>query len=160
MLSPSNRAVVVALSDTLFPPEPDAPGGSTIIPEALEDLMSGMDSENAKELVLGLQILEFGAVPLFRGRFSRLPAAQRDRYLRGWMTSRIPFRRTLYRGIRGLFMNLYYADERTWPLMGYAGPPLCRPEAPPITERNPKKTHAKTTKATSPKTKKKKEDNA
>lgn len=124
MLSDRNRAIVEALADTLFPADDDAPAGSTIITDRLEDMMAGMPADDRGQLLMGLNLLEMGALPLHRGRFSKLEPSERERYLRGCMTSRITLRRSLYAGLRGLFANLYYSDERTWAHIHYAGPPL------------------------------------
>lgn len=123
------RAIVVAFADTLFPPAEDAPAGSAVLVEALEDLMAGMPEQDRSQLLIGLNLLEMGAVPIMRGRFSRLSPDERARYLRDCATSRITFRRSLYAGLRTLFANLYYSDERTWAHIHYAGPQVSRDTA-------------------------------
>lgn len=120
------RAVVRALADTMFPAAPDAPPGGEVVPDALEDLAASMDPAAVRELGIALHLLELGALPLHGRRFTRLSPSKRERYLRGWMGSRLGFRRTVYRALRGLVANLYYADERTWAHLGYAGPKAWR----------------------------------
>ena len=121
-----SRTVVAAVADTMFPAGPGAPAGSTIVPDALEDLAASLPEDDVKELAIGLRLVELGALPLHGRRFSKLDPEIRERYLAGWMRSRLPLRRTVYRGLRVLFGNLYYADERTWELIGYDGPQVQR----------------------------------
>jgi len=82
---PNLRPIVAAFADTLFPPEPDAPAGSAVVPDALEDLLASMDEAAVKRLGMALVLFEIGAVPLYGRRFSRLSAEGRERYLRGSM---------------------------------------------------------------------------
>lgn len=121
-----SRTVVAALADTLFPAGPDAPAGSVIVPDALDDLTASLPEDEVKELSMGLTMIELGAIPLHGRRFSKLGESARERYIAGWMRSRVPLRRTVYRALRVLFGNLYYADERTWALIGYDGPQVQR----------------------------------
>lgn len=115
-----------ALADTFFPPAPDAPAGSEVVPELLDDLLAGMDPEEVKQLGIGLALLDAGALPRYGRRFSRLGPADRVAYLTGWRGSRLHFRRNLYRVVRTLVTNLYYSDARSWPALGYAGPRVPR----------------------------------
>ena len=123
------EATVRALADTLLPEDGDAPPGSAIVPEALEDLLASMDAADAKQLTTVLGVFEVGAIPLHGRRFTRLSPAARERYLRGWMTSRIAPRRQIYRALRNLFLNLYYGHPAAWPHLGYEGPPVAKERA-------------------------------
>jgi hypothetical protein len=119
-----SRPIVAAFADTLFPLDPDAPAGSAVVPDALEDLLASMDEAAVKQLGMALVLFEIGAVPLYGRRFSKLSAERRERYVRGSMRSRFPVRRAIFRALRGLCASLYYADARSWPLIGYDGPPV------------------------------------
>lgn len=57
-------------------------------------------------------------------RFSRGSDAQKDAALRSWMTSRWRLRRVGFLALRNLAFLGWYAQEETWPLVGYAGPLL------------------------------------
>ena len=64
---------------------------------------------------------------LFDGRtapFSALDAAAQDRALRAWRDSRLPLRRSGFQGLRRLCLAMYYSDPRSYPSLGYPGPPL------------------------------------
>jgi hypothetical protein len=54
--------------------------------------------------------------------FLDMRADQQDRYLRGWMRSAFPFRRTAFKALKSLALACYYGDERAWPGIGYHGP--------------------------------------
>jgi hypothetical protein len=131
MLSKGTRAIAVAFADTLFPADDDAPAGSQVIVDALEDLMAGMLDDERNQLVIGLNLLEMGALPVMRGRFSKLSPDKREKYLRDCASSRLELRRSLYGALRYLFANLYYSDERTWSHIHYAGPQVKREEVRP-----------------------------
>lgn len=118
--------IVAALADTLFPEEPDAPSGASIVPDALDDLLAGMEPADVKQLQLALRLFELGAIPRYGRRFSKLAAPKRDRYVRSWMCSRLALQRTIFRALRNLCANLYYADPRTWELLQYEGPQVQR----------------------------------
>ncbi len=124
MLQRGPRAIVAAFADTLFPAEPDAPAGSEVVIDGLEDLMAGMLAEARSQLLMGLNLLDMGAVPLMRGRFCKLPRPKREQYLRSCATSRIALPRTLYASLRNLVATLYYADPRTWQHIQYSGPQI------------------------------------
>lgn len=111
-----------ALADTFFPAAPDAPAGSEVVPDRLDDLLASMDPADVKQLAIGVSLIEHGAIARHGRRFSSLGPEARERYLLGWKRSRLAFRRLLYRALRNLVTNLYYADERTWDTIGYAGP--------------------------------------
>jgi choline dehydrogenase-like flavoprotein len=61
-------------------------------------------------------------------RFTRLPAAARERYLLGWAHSRLPVKRQGFHAIKRLTEFLNYAKlpdgltNPNWPGIGYAGP--------------------------------------
>ncbi len=124
MLNP--EPIVAALADTLFPEEADAPSGAKIVPDALDDLLAGMDADDVKQLNLALRLFELGAIPRYGRRFSKLAAPKRERYARSWMRSKLAVQRTIFRALRGLCSNLYYADPRTWELLDYPGPQVQR----------------------------------
>jgi len=121
-----SEPIVAALADTLFPAEPDAPSGATIVPDALDDILAGMDPADVKQLQVALRLFELGAIPRHGRRFSKLAGPKRDRYVRSWMRSRLGLQRTIFRALRNLCANLYYADPRTWELLDYDGPQVER----------------------------------
>ncbi|GEM_PF-1191513 len=70
---------------------------------------------------LGLLLLEYGTF-IFAGKlkpFSRLSLEERDRYVRGWVESRIPIRRDLIKGVKGLCVASFYSDHQVMDHIGY-----------------------------------------
>ena len=120
------RPVVAAFAEAMFPAEPDAPGGSDIVPDALEDLLASMDPADVKQLHVALRLFELGAIPRYGRRFTKLSADKQERYALAWMRSRLALQRTIFRALRGLCANLYYNDARTWTLLDYDGPMVKR----------------------------------
>lgn len=60
---------------------------------------------------------------LFDGRvlpFTQLSPESQDRVLRSWRDSRLALRRSGYHALRRICLATAYADEKTWPAIGYA----------------------------------------
>jgi hypothetical protein len=127
MLSPSQRRTVQALADTLLPSIADGdPQGGDVVPDALADFLAHLDPSKRRALGIVLTVFDLAAIPLHGRRFSRLAPGARERYLQGWMTSRLAPRRAIYRSLKALCGFLYFQDERSWPLVGYDGPVVKR----------------------------------
>jgi hypothetical protein len=123
MLSPAQRAIVRALGDTLLPSiAPGDPPGGDVVPDALDDFIGHLAPKKQRELKVVLTLFDLAAVPLHGRRFARLSPERRAKYVEGWMTSRLPPRRIIFRSLRSLCRILYYEDDRTWNAIGYDGP--------------------------------------
>jgi len=59
-------------------------------------------------------------------RFTELDDAGQDASLRGWMTSRLGLRRLGFQALKNLSLLGWYAEEASWPLIGYQGPLIAR----------------------------------
>jgi len=62
---------------------------------------------------------------LFDGRalpFTQLSPESQDRVLRSWRDSRFALRRSGYHALRRICLATAYADEATWPALGYSPP--------------------------------------
>jgi hypothetical protein len=88
----------------------------------------GLDPAVSGVLPLALRLFEWGPLlfDLRLARFSDLSAAEQDASLRGWMTSRLPLRRTAFLGVRNLCFMGWYSQPEVWSLIGYQGPLLRR----------------------------------
>jgi len=124
-----SAAVVSALADTFFPPAADAPAGSDVVPARLDDLLASLEPADVKELAMAMTLFDMGALPRHGRRFSQLSAPKREAYLGGWMRSRIPLRREIFRQLHNLMKNLYYSDPASWSAVGYDGPPVGKERA-------------------------------
>lgn len=64
--------------------------------------------------------------------FTALESDAQDQVLREWRESRLEVRRTGYVVLRTLVAAAYFGDARTWPVVGYPGPPqgFHQPDAP------------------------------
>jgi hypothetical protein len=56
--------------------------------------------------------------------FDRMGDAQKDVYLREWMTSSWGFRRTAFQALKRLMMSMYYTHDKSWESIGFDGPLL------------------------------------
>jgi len=111
---------------------PDAPQvRDTRAVATVDAVCRGLDPAVSGLLPLALLLVEWSP-PLFDLRFARfttLGADGQDASLRSWMTSRLPFRRTAFLGLRNLCFLGWYSQPETWSLIGYQGPLVPRAAA-------------------------------
>jgi gluconate 2-dehydrogenase subunit 3-like protein len=90
----------------------------------VDALVTEWDAEAQGQLRTMLRVFEHGTYlfDLRRKRFTRLPPAQQDEYLTGWMNSTLGARRIVFRALKALSAGGFYDDPRTWPRLGYDGP--------------------------------------
>jgi hypothetical protein len=129
VLSPAEYATLAAIAERACPaPREGVPGANELDVAAMADAMFANAEPDVREgLKLGLRIVESGlagAVFFERVRpFTHLSGEERDRVLLAMRDSRVSVRRTLFRALTSLASSLYYGDPRTWPSIGYEGPP-------------------------------------
>ena len=105
---------------------------------AAEGLAKAADPAQVRQLRLVLRLVQSRLVNVaLTGRptaFRDLSPVDRERYLLGWASSRVPLRRSAFQAFRKLLTFLAYADPgqngSTNPLHGAIG---YRPERPPVT---------------------------
>src|SRR5262245_36379382 len=74
--------------------------------------------KDIRQLVVLFELLP--PLVIFRlSRFSRLPAADQDRYIEAWGTSGIGLLRTGFRVLKNLSVSTYYQNPATWKELGY-----------------------------------------
>lgn len=102
--------------------------GQVDVAAHVDALVVGWDAEAQSQLRTMLRVFEHGTYlfDLQRKRFTRLTAAQQDRYLDGWMNSTLGARRIVFRALKALAANGFYQDARVWRHLGYDGPWLGR----------------------------------
>ena len=126
-LTDKQRRIVVALGETLFPSTGEGdPCGSEVLPEAFDEFLPTLAADKRKELGKALALFDFVSIFRHGKRFSNLSLDRRAQYLERWMRSRIALCRIIYRALRETCALLYYQDRRTWPAIGYSGPPVSR----------------------------------
>ncbi len=70
---------------------------------------------------LGLLLMQYGTW-IFHGTiktFTSLPLEERDRYVSGWVTSRISIRRDLIKGVKALCMTSFYSNPEVMAHIGF-----------------------------------------
>jgi hypothetical protein len=121
-LSPRCRLIIRALVEVVKPRKPDfdLPVEDEIV--AFADLFVGYMPWHLKTAFpLGISLLEYGTL-IFQGTlrpFSRLLLAERERYVQGWVDSKISLRRDLIKGMKTLGLSCYYADPEVMAHLGY-----------------------------------------
>ena len=124
-LDDSKFAVLAAVAARVCAGVPTA--DAIEIAHAVEASMTTTPPEVREQFVQLLGFLESAAAGLFfDGRpqpFSRLTPAGQDEALFAFRDSRLGLRRAGYQALRKLCIGACYADARTWPGVGYPGPP-------------------------------------
>lgn len=122
-------SIAVSVAEAICPPPGDASPGAVAVgvAEKLDALFAGMAPAVQAEAKLLFSIFDNALMGLaFERRvapFSKLSLEARRASLQRWAESDVAFRRTAYLTLRGLCAAFYYCDERTWPGIGYPGPP-------------------------------------
>lgn len=121
-------STLVALVETVAPGNATVPGGVALgVAADLDALFSTLPPENGSEIALALGLIENALVgALLDGRprpFSRLPLERRAEIWAGWSTSRIPLRRTVYKGLNALILATTWGHPEVTASAGYPGPP-------------------------------------
>jgi hypothetical protein len=121
-------AILAAVSDRLCPGASGLPSAWELeVPESLDALMDRAHPGVVDELSMALWLVENPlagtALDLRASRFTVASPDEQDRSLDAWRTSRITARRQAFHAINGLVQATYWAHPRTWPHVGYAGPP-------------------------------------
>ena len=131
-LSPGEYSVLAAVARRICPaPRAGVPGADAIDVALLADRLFERADDDARDGVrTAIRIFENGlAGALFLERvtpFTALSPDAQDRTLLAFRDSRVGVRRSLYRALSGLCGSLYYGDPRSWPSVGYPGPPDAR----------------------------------
>ncbi len=127
--SPEEYATLAAIAVHACPaPRAGVLGADAIGVAAEIDAMFANAEDDLKAgLKMGLRIVESGlagAVFLERVKpFTQLSHEDQQRVLVAMRDSKVAVRRQLFRAFTGLASGVYYGDPRTWPSIGYPGPP-------------------------------------
>ncbi|MGH0033806.1 MAG: hypothetical protein ACQGVK_02120 [Myxococcota bacterium] len=121
-------AIVERMVDTGDPRAPAVRDTGTLA--VIDRTCAGLPADVTELLPTALWLFEWWPflLELRFQRFSRLAPEEQDASLRGWMNSRFGFRRLAFFALRNLSLLGWWAQEETWPLIGYQGP-LLRSEA-------------------------------
>ena len=128
-LSPAAQQVLRAVAATLVPDGPADLGDRV----AAKVATLPRPADRA-ELDLLLRLLDTRAVNLLLSGiptpFTRMTAAQRERCLRGWATSRLPPRRKAFQALKRLTTVTHYTTPGVAKTIGYPGPLSPPPHTP------------------------------
>ncbi len=146
----SQATVLRALADTLVPGS-EAVRLADHMSETIASLPHRADREELKRLLELLESRTANAMLAGIPRpFTAMSTPERERYLRGWATSRLPLRRKGFQALKRMATVIYYtardADGRSnpsWSRLGYPGP-LGPPPATPKPLRPLEVTHDET----------------
>jgi hypothetical protein len=122
VLEPRAFQVLVAVAMRVVPPSVDA----ATVAQGVDDLLRRAVPEAQRDFNKLLGLFE-NALPglIFDGRvlpFTRLSPESQDRVLGSWRDSRIALRRNGYHALRRICLAVAYANEASWPALGYSPP--------------------------------------
>ncbi len=128
VLDARSYSILAAIADRIAPGGEGFPTATALgIPEKIDALLASLEPEAAAEVVQLLYLFD-SALPgfLFDQRFQTFtssPPDVQDQVIDAWRSSRLAFRRTVYKALQGLISSAYYSTPEVYPLMGYPGPP-------------------------------------
>lgn len=128
VLDATEFAILAALAARLCPAEgAGAPGADKLaLAKLTDERLLTLDEETQKGVKIALRAFEnatFGALVGERLRpFTKLSEAQQDAIIERWRSSRIGFRRTVYKALSSLVASLYWGQPETWARIGYTLP--------------------------------------
>jgi hypothetical protein len=119
----------IVASDEPGVPSPDDVGVAEFADAYLFDLPLSLRHDFLRLLLVIEQFLPLGSG--FARRFTELGPAEQDRVLAEMESSHLEDLRAGFAAIKGVVMMGYYRDPSTFSILGYPGPLIGRPEAPP-----------------------------
>lgn len=132
VLSEKELAILAVVVDRLLPDAPPRLGAREArVAERIDRELAFHTPKMQRDLKAALLLVEHGGLlHLSASRFTSLSPAEQDARLEA-MAVGSDLERAAFSGLRTAAMFFYYADERTWPSIHYAGPlmPRKRPEA-------------------------------
>ncbi len=129
VLTEDEHAILAAIASRVCPRAgPDVPGADALgIALQADRLFENAGPEATAGVKSALALFESGLVGAMffeRARpFTQLAGEEQDAILLAWRDSSVTLRRTVFRALSALVSSLYYSDGRTWPGIGYPGPP-------------------------------------
>ena len=122
-LSPRHRHILKTLADTLLPASVGFPiaadDANLVIP--IEKLFEPLGKRGFAGIGSFLVFFEWAAlifIPRFKP-FTRLSPEDREKYLRGWQTSRIKYRRMIMLSLKALICLVFFSDPKVKAAVGY-----------------------------------------
>jgi hypothetical protein len=126
VLSPKEYVILAAAARRIVVPDgDDAPRPDAVACALRVDAyLARVPPAVQREVRALLQLFEHGSA--VSSRFTRMAPQQQDATLAAWEASPFTLKRRGFQALRTLAFLGYFADERTWPLLGYTGPMLPR----------------------------------
>jgi hypothetical protein len=120
-------AIIPVLLDGALPSGADLTTARAETLVAVEQAIAGLAPATREELVELFSLLAFAPTRcLVAGVWSPWSEASTDaiaEFLARWRDSRFTLLRSAYGALHQLVLGAWYAQERAWPAIGYAGPP-------------------------------------
>ena len=135
VLTPLEAAILLAVARRIVPGAPPFPSAESVrVTERVDAFLAmshpGVQRDVKRLLALFDSALLGLALDGSPWRFRTATPARQDARLRAWSECRLGFRRTGFRALRRLVCSAYYSSSKTWPSVGYPGPPLLGAPAP------------------------------
>jgi hypothetical protein len=128
VLSTVEFSILFAVANRLLPQNGGFPAASDLhIAERVDHILSKAHPDVQSEIKQVLHLIENALVGTILGGhirpFSQCSSKTQDQILEQWKLSSLSLRRTAFKALNGLCGATYYADSKTYALLGYDGPP-------------------------------------
>ena len=125
-------AIIPVLLDGALPGGADTAAAYAETLAGVEQTIAGLPPATRDELAELFSLLDFGPTRcLVAGVWAPWPLATREAiaaFLSNWRDSRFALLRSAYGALHQLVLAAWYANPRSWPATGYAGPPALSSE--------------------------------
>jgi hypothetical protein len=119
----SERRIIEALSEALFPPAPGMPSAAEVDVVSAVGRYLAHAPATARWQARGLlRFVDAATLPTHAARFHTLDLAARDAVISGWGASDLVAQRLIVHALRQMLAMGYYQHDATWAHLGYDGP--------------------------------------
>lgn len=128
VLDETEASILAAVAETVLGLESGAPSAETVdVVGRVDATLARGPAADGRDFARLLRLFENGWTGLATGTatvaFSAASPAARAARLHAWETSRIALFRTGFQAMKRLCAACYYSSPRSWPTIGYPGPP-------------------------------------
>ena len=128
VLTETEFSILHAICERLLPQNGNFPAASELqIAEQIDSILNTADTFVQSEMKQVLQLIENALLgTLFDGHyktFTQSTPEEQDKLLLSWQHSSLSLRRSAFKALNSLCGAAYYANPKTYSLVGYDGPP-------------------------------------
>lgn len=128
VLDEREASILGAVAETMLAIEPGAPQADAVdVVGRVDAVLTRSPADVQREFSRLLRVFENGATGLATASgwtsFTAASRSSREKRLHAWQTSRVALFRTGFQAMKRFCGACYYSSPRSWPAIGYPGPP-------------------------------------